>query len=206
MGVLENLLQPAVALMNRQIQASTPARELCAELDGRVFAVRVRDTALVVYFVICPTRVSLHASVDGDADVIISGSLISLARLAASNDEALIRDGLVDLTGDAILALKFRKLLVFGRPDLEEELSGVVGDVVAHEAGNFLRGIGAWGRQAGDTISRNFVEYFQEESRALPSRYEADALSDQVNTLRDDVARFAARLKDIESNIAMDRS
>ena len=46
MNPLESLLRPAAAMINRQIGAMTPARELCAELDGRVFAMRVPDTAL----------------------------------------------------------------------------------------------------------------------------------------------------------------
>lgn len=202
MDVLETLLRPAVALMNRQIEASTPARALCEELDGRVFAVRVIDTTLAAYFVICPRRVSLHASVDGDADAIISGSLVSLARLAATNDEALIREGLIELRGDAVLMSAFRRLLGYGRPDLEEELSGLVGDVAAHGVGEFFRGTRQWGRETRRTISQNIVEYFQEESRALPSRYEADTFRKQVQTLRDDVARFEARLGHVETSAA----
>jgi hypothetical protein len=34
MEALEKLLRPLAALVNRQIKATTPARELCAELDG----------------------------------------------------------------------------------------------------------------------------------------------------------------------------
>jgi ubiquinone biosynthesis protein UbiJ len=202
MGVLETLLRPAISLMNRQIEASTPARALCEELDGRVFAVHVKDSALAAYFVICPTGIFLHTSIDGDADAIISGSLVSLARLAATNDEALIREGLIELTGDAVLVSAFRKLLVHGRPDLEEELSSLVGDVAAHGVGEFVRGARKWGRETRQTISQNVVEYFQEESRALPSRYEADAFRKQVQTLRDDVARFEAQLAQFETSTA----
>jgi len=206
MDPLESLLRPAVVLMNRQILASTPARALTAELDGRIFAVRVKDTALTACFVVRPEAVSLQAAVDDKADVVIIGSLVSLARMAASSDEALVRDGLIELTGDVLLAQKFRKLLAYGRPDLEEELSALVGDIAAHSVGEFVRGVGRWGRQASSTVSQNLAEYFQEESRALPSRYEADTFRDQVNTLRDDVARFAARLKQIEAHNAEDHS
>jgi ubiquinone biosynthesis protein UbiJ len=206
MNVLESILRPAAVLMNRQVQASTPARALCAELDGRVFAVRVNDTVLAAYFLIGSTRVSLQASYDDEPDVVISGSLMSLARLATGNDESLIRDGLVELRGNGLLAQQFRQLLAHGRPDLEEELSHVVGDVAAHGAGNIVRGIGNWGREAGSTIAQNIAEYLQEESLVLPGRFEADAFRDRVTTLRDDVARFDARLRQLEDSVTGDRA
>ncbi|MFT5500849.1 MAG: ubiquinone biosynthesis protein UbiJ [Woeseiaceae bacterium] len=199
MDALETILRPLAGVMNRQIQMRTPARELCAELDGRVFAVRVRNTALVAYFVIRPTQVFLHTQTDGDPDVVICGSLLSLARLAGGDNEALFRDGSVDLSGDALLAQQFRKLLNYGRPDLEEELAAVVGDVVAHNVGNLVRGAAAWGRQASSTVAQNISEYFQEESRSVPSRYELDSFRAEVSVLRDDVARFEARLNNMEA-------
>ena len=48
-------------------------------------------------------------------------------------------------------------------------------------------------------IGQNLSEYLQEESRAVPSRYEADRFRGRVDTLRDDVARFEARLKRLEA-------
>lgn len=199
MDALETILRPLASVMNRQIQLRTPARELCAELDGRVFAIRVRNTALAAYFVIGSTKVFLHTEFDGDPDAVICGSLLSLARLAGSDNEAPFRDGSVELSGDALLAQQFHKLLGYSRPDLEEELSVMVGDVVAHNVGNVVRGAAAWGRQATSTVAQNIGEYFQEESRSVPSRYELDSFRAKVGTLRDDVARFEARLRNMEA-------
>jgi ubiquinone biosynthesis protein UbiJ len=62
-------------------------------------------------------------------------------------------------------------LLTHARPDIEEELSAVIGDTAAHGLGEFA-----------------------EESRDVPSRYEVDQFSKRVNELRDDVDRLAARI------------
>jgi ubiquinone biosynthesis protein UbiJ len=48
-------------------------------------------------------------------------------------------------------------------------------------------------------MEQNVGEYLQEESRAVPSRYEVDAFRDAVNVLRDDVARFEVRLQRAEA-------
>jgi len=199
MNQLETLLRPLTALLNRQIQAKTPARELCAELEDRVFAIRVKDTALAMYVIVGPGEIFLASEYSDDPDVVISGSLLSLARLAGPKGDETIRDGAVDLTGDEQLALQFQNMLRYGRPDLEEELSGVVGDVVAHTVGEFARSVGRWGKETRSTLRQNVSEYLQEESRTVPSRYETDVFRQQVESLRDDVARFEARLKRFEA-------
>jgi ubiquinone biosynthesis protein UbiJ len=200
MNSLETLLRPLAALLNRQIRSKTPARELCAELEDRVFAVRVKDTALTMYIIVGAGEIFLTSEFGDDPDVIVTGSLLSLARLAGPEGDSAIRDGVIDLTGDQEVALQFQDLLRCGRPDLEEELSGVVGDVVAHSMGEFARSVERWGKEARRTLRQNVSEYLQEESRTVPSRYEADVFRQQVESMRDDVARFEARLKRLEAN------
>ena len=200
MNPLETLLRPLAAFLNRQIQAKTPARELCAKLEDRVFAVRVKDTALAMYIIVGPGEISLASEYSDDPDVIVSGSLLSLARLAGPEGDAALRDSAIDLTGDEEIALQFQDLLRYGSPDLEEELSGFVGDVVANTVGEFARNLERWGKEARSTLRQNVSEYLQEESRTVPSRYETDVFQKQVESLRDDVARFEARLKRLEAH------
>jgi ubiquinone biosynthesis protein UbiJ len=200
MDVLEAVLRPVTKVLNRNIQESTPARELCAQLSGTVVAVRVRDTALAAYFVVSDEVLQVVTETSAEPDVIIIGSLITLARMAGASGEAAVRDGSLDLSGDAELAAQFQQLLSFAKPDIEEELSGVVGDVAAHRLGEFARGLGRWGREARSTMGANIREYLQEESRDVPSRYEVERFSGSVSTLRDDVDRLEARLKRLQED------
>ena len=194
MNALESVLLPVAKLLNKNIQASTPARELCGKLSARVVAVRVRDTALSMYFTISDDTVELTTASDSEPDVILTGSLLTLARMAGQSGEGAIRAGSLDLTGDAETARAFQRLLAFARPDIEEELSGLVGDVAAHRLGEIARGIGRWGRRVRSTMRDNIREYLQEESRSLPSRYEVERFAKDVDVLRDDVDRLAARI------------
>jgi len=195
MNALESVLLPVAKLLNKKIQASTPARELCGKLSARVVAVRVRDTALSMYFTIGDDTVELTTASDSEPDVILTGSLLTLARMAGQSGEGAIRAGSLDLTGDAETARAFQRLLAFARPDIEEELSGFVGDVAAHRLGEIARGIGRWGRGVRSTMRDNIREYLQEESRSLPSRYEVERFAKDVDVLRDDVDRLAARVE-----------
>jgi ubiquinone biosynthesis accessory factor UbiJ len=205
MNALEKILQPFAALANRQIRMKTPARELAQELQGSVVGVRVRSSALAMYFHIDEGEISLTSDYEGVPDAVITGSLLTLAQLAGRSGDEAIREGSLDLTGDAALAQSFQRLLWHARPDLEEELSGVIGDVAAHGLGNLARGMSDWGRKAGSTLRQNLGEYLQEESRAVPSRYEVDKFRGDVEKVRDDVARLEARLKRLEQSIETNR-
>ena len=191
MNPLDSLLQPIARLLNKNIGESTAAREQCKRLDGKVVAIRVRDTALASYFAVDNETVSLSAEHDAEPDVVITGSLVTLALLSGEDS---LRDGSLDLTGDAATAQAFQQLLAHAKPDVEEELSGVIGDTAAHTLGKFARGVGRWAHQTRSIMRDNIREYLQEESRDMPSRYEVERFSKDVNVLRDDVDRLAARI------------
>ena len=201
MSPLETLLRPAIAMVNRQIAAKTPARALCDELAGRCMAIRVRDTALALYLTVGDGVLVPKSDYDADPDVAITGSLLSLGSLAGPDGESMVRGGDIDITGDAIVAQQFQKLLRYGRPDLEEELSTLVGDAAAHRIGEIVRGVGRWGNDARDTLRQNLGEYLQEESRVAPTRYEVEELAGHISELRDGVERFEAKLKQLESRL-----
>jgi ubiquinone biosynthesis protein UbiJ len=199
MNPLEAALGPVANVLNRNIRETTPARELCAKLDGTVVAIRVRDTALTAWFLVQDDALELTTEHDGEPDVAITGSLVTLARLAGNAGLDAIRKGDLEISGDAHSAERFQRLLALAKPDLEEEFSNVVGDAAAHRVGEIVRGIGEWGREARSTMGANIREYLQEESRDAPSRYEVDRFADDVGHLRDDVDRLAARIDRLQS-------
>lgn len=199
MDSLDALFRPVTSMVNRQVRQKTPARELCAELDNSTIAISIENTALAAAITVRDGELIMQSQAPDDADVVISGSLIALLRMAAPAGEALIRKGDIRIHGDALVAQKFRELLRYGRPDLEEELSGLVGDAAAHGVGEAVRGFIDWSRSAHETMRQNVGEYLQEESRAVPRRDEIDAFRAGVGTLRDDVDRIEARIARLES-------
>lgn len=200
MNPLEAALRPVANVLNRNIRATTPAQELCEKLDGTIVAVRVRDTSLATWFIIHDDFLELAADCDAEPDVVITGSIITLARMAGEPGVGALRDGSLELTGDAHIADDFQQLLEYAKPDIEEELSSVIGDAAAHRLGEIARGMGGWANSARSTMGANIREYLQEESRDVPSRYEVDRHADNVGALRDDVDRLEARVNRLKSD------
>jgi ubiquinone biosynthesis protein UbiJ len=187
-------LQPIESLLNRNIDGAARARELALRLAGRSLEVRVTPTPVRIRFSVAEGRVSVAAAGEGEPDAVIEGTPLSLASLAGPEPEDRIRQGAIRISGDAETAQLFQKLFKAARPDFEEELSRVVGDVAAHHLANTARGVLDFGRRAADTFARNMGEYLTEESRDLPAQPEVEAWIEQVDRLREDADRLEARL------------
>jgi ubiquinone biosynthesis protein UbiJ len=193
------LLSALEATLNRNIAASSAARALCARLNGK--SLRLQLTGMPMEFVLrsAGEQVQLVSNTSTAADATLSGSplgLLSLARQHATSTNG----SSVRIEGDAEVAQNFSELLKQAKPDIEEELSRVVGDVAAHQLGNTVRSLLGFGRRVGDTVLQNVGEYLSEEGRDVPSKTEADEFSRDVDVLRDDVERLEARLNALARN------
>lgn len=190
------MFEPLVALLNRGIRTSSDATRRCRALQGASFRIELEGLGLQLTLVSTGDAVAARALPEADAT--LSGTPGALARLAATGDEALLRARAVRISGDPLVARDFRDLIAIAAPDFEEELARLVGDIAARQVGNFVRGLGGWGRDAADRLSRSFAEYLQEESRDLPARAEVEAFLDGVDELAGDVARLEARVRRLE--------
>ena len=79
--------------------------------------------------------------------------------------------------------------------DIEEDLSRLVGDIAAHRMAKTLRALTAWQKQAAFNLAENATEYLRDETGTLPSPSEISGFSNDVDRLRDDVARLEKRLR-----------
>jgi ubiquinone biosynthesis protein UbiJ len=185
-ATLENVL-------NRGLPRSPRAQQLCAELTGRSVAVEVREiTRLLLESTGSTLRITPRAA--GGADAEIVGGPFGLLALGGERPEAVLQRGDVEIRGDAELAQKFRELVLLLRPDLEEELSGLIGDVPAHGVGRFARMARDWTHRAARTTAENLAEYLGHERQHLIPRNEGDQFLRGVDVVREDVDRLEARI------------
>jgi ubiquinone biosynthesis protein UbiJ len=184
-ATLENVL-------NRGLPRSPRAQRLCAELSGRSVAVEVREITRLLLESNGSTLRITRASTGADAEIV--GGPFGLLALSAEHPEAVLQRGDVEIRGDAELAQKFRELVLLLRPDLEEELSGFIGDVPAHQIGRFARMARGWTHRAARTTAQNLAEYLAHERQHLIPRNEGDLFLRGVDAVREHVDRLEARI------------
>ncbi len=188
--------------LNHYVGESTAARDLLAELEGSSLAVEVAGLGIQCVLAARGDAIIVAETVAEPPSARLRAAPLDLLKLMRSAGPGGMRATHAEVTGDLHVAETFATLLKLARPDLEEELSHWVGDVAARELGLAAAGAVAWLERAGAALEMNAAEFLQDERRALPAALEAQAFYADVERLRDDVERAAARLKQLEQRRA----
>ncbi len=186
----EPLFEPLSTLLNRQVERSTPARDAIAELEGCTLGIRLKNTALSLFLAVREGRVEISRSYDEVPDVVLETTPLGLAEMA----QGTLSGGRMAMTGDPVVAQHFQILLQHTRPDWEEELSRVFGDVAAHHVGNVVRGLLDFGQRAAESLSRSTAEFVQEERRDIAAPSEIADFREKVEAVAARVAELASRV------------
>lgn len=194
-AMLEKALNTAVSLDPETLQR-------LEAFAGKVIAIELQGFNLTFYLLPAADGFTLLNRYAGEADTTLSGTPLGLAEMALGPDAGrVLFSGEVTIRGDVELGQKFKRLLDDLDIDWEEQLSHLTGDIAAHKLGDLFRATGAWGQQAIGVLGRNTAEYLQQESRDLPMAEEVAAFNQEVDTLRDDVARLDARIARLQQQL-----
>jgi ubiquinone biosynthesis protein UbiJ len=187
-------------LLNRNIAAATQGERLARRLNGRSLQVdalglfRLRATTVGL-------RLILQPGDDTPADAVISGSPPALLKMLTGASAGPAGQDSVQVRGDAEVAAFYRELLTLARPDWEEELSRLVGDLPARRVGRLSRQAFAWLGVAGRRMGENLAEYWQYESRDLVNKVELEEYLSGVDAVREAGDRLEARIKNLERRL-----
>ncbi len=198
---IDPLLATVESILNRGLRRSTSATEAAEALEGRAIVVEAGSTTLAATIRVEDGALRVTSDVADDADAIMSGGLLGLARVVGGDTQTALSEGAATIRGDAEIAEKFQALLSMSRPDLEEELSAVTGDAVANQVGNAVRGLASWARDATGSVARSLGEYLSEERRDVPTKAELDRFGNDVDVLTEDVDRAADRLRRLRQDL-----
>jgi ubiquinone biosynthesis protein UbiJ len=171
-------------------------------LAGRIIGIEIKGFGTRITIVPGEQRLQLFGAYEAEPDCLIRGTPFGLARMGVEDrKESQLISGEVEILGDTGLAHAFSAAFARLDVDWEEQLAKLIGDPFAHQVGNQVRDAGHWGRRTVDSMIANLTEYLQEERRLVPTRYEVEAFLAQVDTLRDDVERVAARVERLASHV-----
>lgn len=195
-----NWKQPAgralEAALNRVLALDPEARSSLRALDGRRVALKVESPPL-----------ALEVRVQGDAlrvgpldgerepDLGVRGTLAGLlGQLPMFRRDDAPPVGKLRIEGDAELARRLQTLARNFDPDWQKPFADVFGDVIGVQVANALATALEQARDFASDGARVAAEYVTEESRDVVPKAELEAFHDDVDALRDDVERLAARI------------
>lgn len=181
------------------LDPETPAK--FNELQGQVICIEILGFNKKLYLLPKREGIEVLEAYTAEPDATLSGTPAALFKLGLTDDAApLLLKGEVEITGNMALGRQFKKILAGMQIDWEELLSKSIGDIPAHQATQALTKFSSWKRQSANTLLENISEYLQEETRDVISAPELEIFYRNADSLRDDVARFEARLDKFLSN------
>lgn len=186
--------------LNRYLGLEAEALRACGKLDGKRIALRspLLDWTFVLECHAGGVRVG--SALEPAPDVSVSGDLPTVLRSALTMAQG--KPGLpqgLQIDGDVELLMRFNRILASVGFDPEELAARLLGDSAAHRATEGLRSVFGWARRAASTLALDTAEYLREETRDLARAADVEDWMNDVDGLRDDVARFEARIRRLET-------
>lgn len=183
--------------LNTLIQDDPDLVRRLARLKGQDIQVHLKEFDKRLTFVFSQ-QVDVLAHYEGTPDCTLSLNVSVLPELKdQSNITKLIKQDKLDLDGDIQLAQSFSQLITQCKPDIEEWISRVTGDVVAHTLVQGVTQIGQFARTQLRHQQDYLAQVVTEEWRLAPPPLEVAHFCDQVDEIKSQAARVEAKLNQL---------
>ncbi len=204
-----HLWAPLEVALNQVLDLDPDARVKLEPMAGKIIAIELKGFNITLTLRIAEQSIHILSDFKGEPDTRLVGSPIGLARLGlqrGTQQAVGLFKGDVEFYGDLDTGRRFKSFMDNLDIDWEEQLSHVTGDVVAHQLGYVSREAFAWGRGVLNTLAQDSAEYLQEESRHLPSQAEVNTFLVNVDALRAQADRLAARVHRFSEHLQADKA
>lgn len=196
MSLVTPFIKPLQIAINRYLDYDPEVPKQLEKMQGKVVALHFQQLDFSLFIVITADGLDIREVFESEVDTTISGSPWALAVMGLSESStSSLFSGDVVIQGDTELGSQFQTFLEKIEVDWEEPLSTITGDVVANQLGNVVRDLSVWVQETTKTNGLNVSEYFREEQRMLPSRFEVNKFKRSIDELRLSVDRLEAKIQ-----------
>lgn len=192
----------AIAL-NQAVALDDDTRDALVRLEGRRIELTLESPPLALQLRVEAGRLAV-GPVDParEPDLAVRSTLAGmLSQLPFLRRDDAPPIGKVRVSGDAELARQLQRLSERFDPDWHKPFVSVFGEIIGVQVANAFAAALRQARELGEGLARSGAEYVTEESRDVVPRAELDAFSDDVDELRDDGDRLAARVARLQRQL-----
>jgi ubiquinone biosynthesis protein UbiJ len=185
------------AALNRALSLDPDTRAALAPLEGRRITLALEAPSLALEIRVSGGQLQVGpVSETGEPDLAVQSTLGGLlGQLPFLRRDSAAPVGRVRVSGDAELARRLQTLANRFDPDWQQPFTAVFGELIGVQVANAVRLALGQARRSAGNFAESAAEYVTEESRDVVGRAELNAFYDDVDGLRDDVERMAARIQ-----------
>ena len=181
----------AIAPLNHLLRGASWARKRLTLLAGKTARFCI-PTFFDLAVTIQTSGEVLVAESDASADVTLTVTPGLLPRLLARDADAYRE---IEISGDEVLAAEILDIAKNLRWDVEQDLSQVMGDILAHRVVQTGSNMVQWHTETARNLSQALAEYWTEEQPLLAKPTQIGEFINAVNTMQGDVAQLEKRIK-----------
>ena len=178
--------------------------ERLTRLQGKCVALDIKKLNLSLYLVIEEDHIAFQSEPEDPEmiDVRLKARPSTLLKIARDGmDDAELEKGELEIEGDAIIGQRFAGMLNALDIDWEELLSEKIGDAPARFIFDIFSKAQQFQSSSKQTIQQNLSEFLVEEARLVSHASQIEHYIQSVDILRNDTARFQARLSELEKKL-----
>jgi ubiquinone biosynthesis protein UbiJ len=189
------------AAINAGLALDPEMQDKLRPMTGRVICIRIKLIERELFLFPHEQGITVETQYDGTADTTLTGTPMALLKMGLSKQTApMLLKGEISIEGDTHLGREFKKVLASLDIDWEELAAKWIGDAPAHQLFKTLSSIQGWGKKSARSVADDVSEYLQEESRDVVSGAELNYFYQQVDDLRDAVARIEKDISQLTSS------
>ena len=184
------------AALNRALALDPETRDGLRALQGQRIVLQIEQPPLAMQVRVEGERLVVGPVDKADEpDLSVRSTLGALlAQLPMFRRDDAPPVGRLHVSGDAELARRLQRLAERFDPDWERPFARAFGDVLGVQVARAFATALRQARVAARGAAESAAEYVTEESRDVVAKAELHAFYDDVDALRDDAARLAARI------------
>jgi ubiquinone biosynthesis accessory factor UbiJ len=182
--------------LNQALALDPDTRAALSSLDGRRIALTLDAPRLALALTVDGDRLRVgpaEAGHEADLSLLATAGALLSQLLPRAGDAPPV--GKLRISGDAELAQRLQKLARGFSPDFDAAFARVFGDVLGVQIARVLREGLSYGRERAAHFAQDAADYVSEERGDVATGVEQAIFFDEVDALRDDVDRIAARVE-----------
>ena len=169
-------------------------------LEGKSMALHVTMINQSITVSPYPEGIELSRIIADDVDVTLTATPTAILKISRDGmEDADLQPGDLEISGDPIIGQRFAKIITELNINWETLLAEQIGDAPARTVSMIAEHASEFAKQSRDKIHDRFIHFIKDELAITAEEQEVNVFLDDVDTLRADTERLAARIKRIQS-------
>lgn len=185
---------------NHALEHDQQTMQRLQQLQGKSMALHIKTIEQSITVSPCPEGVELSREIPENVDVTLTATPSAMLKISRDGmEQADLQPGDLEISGDPIIGQRFAKIITELNIDWQTLLAEQIGDSPARVVSMAAEQTRDFVQQSRSQLHTRFIHFIQQELDVTVEQDEVNQFLDNVDSLRADAERLAARIKRLQT-------